>query len=322
MTEESAYACTSPGLPACTAIRWMIADLAGEDREEFYTTVGPQQTRLMTVHGPRERWTRTPQLFRLTAAERAEISPDNGWLVFTMIRDPWSRLWSAWQSKLLVRHSYYEKRFRDEEWFPRLPEKPADVVEDFSRFVDLHPWTWHEGLVEDRHFQPQLGAVQPHGISYSRIYDLAHFSEMVADVRAHLDAVGRPSELYLPRANDTPLPLTREAVSGGVAERIEELYGDDFAEWGDRWDLDRLVRAPDGWSDDALGSIRAQAAANQRIGDLVDVARSHEREARRAEAEVARTRALLEAERTRRLRSRVREAVAHRARRLVRRGDA
>ena len=105
---------------ACTSLRWMIADLAGEDLEMFYRTLGAVQSRLGTIHGSRWRWQHTPQLTQLTPEEIAEISVDNGWFVFAVVRDPWSRTWSAWQSKFLTRHNYYV-RYRDEPWYPSLP---------------------------------------------------------------------------------------------------------------------------------------------------------------------------------------------------------
>ncbi len=309
---------------ACTSIRWMVADLNGEDREDFHSIIGPQQSRLMTVHGVRPRWKKTPQLSKLPEAELAEISPDAGWLVFAVVRDPWSRLWSAWQSKFLVRHGYYDRRFSQEDWFPRIPQQSSDVVEDFRRFVEVHPWTWHEDLVKDRHFQPQVVSVQPQGINYSKIYDLARFSELTDDISAHLEAIGRPSELYLPRANETPLALTREVLGGGVADQVRELYRDDFAEWGDRWDLEALRYAPDGWTPDALASVGAQAAANERIRDLAEVARHYKTQAAKAEKKLARTRERLRAAKKRESGGAARppRTLAGRARRALRRGPA
>jgi hypothetical protein len=265
---------------ACTTLRWMVADLAGEDLEGFYTAHAPHQTRLMTIHRPRQDWQHTPQLFQVPEEERASMSRDNGWLVFAVVRDPWSRLFSAWQSKFLVRHPYYLRHYGGEPWFPRVPERPEDVLDDFARFVFTAPWLTHPRLCEDVHFLPQVRSVQPLGINYSKVYDLRELAELFEDIHSHLRRLGMDQELYLPRANETPLPMIREVLDHGVAEEIEKLYEADFDVYGSRWDLATLKYAPM-WSRDAIGHAAYHTVANERINDI-------SRQARRLEASLRR----------------------------------
>lgn len=272
---------------ACTSLRWMMARLGGEDPERFYNGTGPHLTRLMTVHGHRSKWSHVRRLSDMDPAEVAQISPANGWFVFAVVRDPWSRLWSAWQSKFLVRHPTFAMRYGDEPWFPRIPRSPDDAVEDFRAFVQAHPWTDHPDLMRDSHFWPQVRAVRPDGLDYSRVHDLAALPELVSDIHAHLDGLGLDEELYLPRANETPLALTDAVLAGGVAERIEELYGADFARFGDRWDRSAVKVSP-AWSDDAIRAVGFHAAVFERIGDM-------SRENERLRLELRRTRRRLPA---------------------------
>ncbi len=266
---------------ACTSLRWMVADLAGETLEDFYPAVGAQQTRLMTVHGSRDRWKQTPQLTDLSPEELAEISTDNGWLIFAVVRDPWSRLWSAWQSKFLVRHAFYTDHYVDEPWFPRVASSPEQVIEDFRTFVLARPWETHEVLSTDWHFKPQITSVRPRKLNYTKIYDLSELSTLFRDVKAHLEDLGMPSELYTPRANETPLPLVREVLSPDVAATIEDSYRKDFAAFGDRWALDRVKVSPGPWSQDAIAHAAYHTAANERIGDLRRVTKRLMRELER-----------------------------------------
>lgn len=67
------------------------------------------------------------------ACER--VLREDGWLRFTVVRDPWQRLWSAWLSKLLLREPRFVALCGEQPWFPREPERAADVIEDFRRFV-------------------------------------------------------------------------------------------------------------------------------------------------------------------------------------------
>lgn len=148
---------------------------------------------------------------------------DNGWFIFAVIRDPWTRLWSAWQSKFLVRHLFCEQVYGHRPWFPRVPEKPADVVEDWHAFIEADPWTRHPTLRKDAHFWKQVRSVRPDDIDYTRIYDVTEMPVLLSDLRKHLAGLGWPTELYVPRANETPLGLTKEVLGGGAAERPRAL---------------------------------------------------------------------------------------------------
>jgi hypothetical protein len=262
---------------ACTSLRWMIADLAGENLKSFYATLDAHQSRLMTVHRNRDHWKHAPQLRRVPKRKRATISRDNGWFIFAVVRDPWSRLWSAWQSKFLVRHPYYFDRFGRRAWFPRIPEKADDVLTDFHAFVAARPWENDDQLVGDVHFKPQVFSVRPHVVNYTKVYDLGDMSVLFADLHTHLRGLGKDKELYVPRANDTPLPLIPAVLDDGIAAEIEDSYRDDFAVYGERWSLD-TVAMQDSWTADAIRHAAYHTVANQRIGDMRDEARGLRRD--------------------------------------------
>src|SRR3954467_5722926 len=68
---------------ACTSIQWILADLQQVDANPFLSTLRFETTRATTIHRERSTWTNTPRLRRMSDEELAEITPDNGWLVFT-----------------------------------------------------------------------------------------------------------------------------------------------------------------------------------------------------------------------------------------------
>jgi Sulfotransferase family len=276
---------------ACTSLRWMIADLAGEDLASFYPSLEAHQTRLMTVHRKRDLWKHTLQLSHMSDEQIAEISRDDGWFVFAAVRDPWSRLWSAWQSKFLVRHQFYVDRFINEPWFPRVPEKAQDVIDDFHMFVRTRPWETNEILRTDVHFLPQVRSTHPRNVNYTNVYDLHDLSQLFADVHTHLKSLGRDRELYIPRANDTPLQMIPAVLEDGIAENIRDAYAKDFKEYGDRWSVETL-RMQDSWTADAIRYAAFHTVANQRLGDMRDEARRLRRRLTTAEARVAQLEAL------------------------------
>ena len=272
---------------ACTSLRWMIADLAGEDLPSFYPAIGAHQTRLMTIHRNRTHWQKAPQLFNIPEDERAEISRDNGWFIFAVVRDPWSRLWSGWQSKFLVRHQFYVDQYVREPWFPRVPDSQEHVLEDFRKFVLAEPWVTNPQLQEDVHFLPQVRSVRPQGVNYTKVYDLSDLSSLFRDVKAHLAAQGKDTDLYVPRANETPLPMIPAVLENGVAEAIEASYAADFEVYGDRWSRDAIKMKRDSWTEDAIQHAVYHTVANQRIGDMRNEAWRLRRQANRAEKRVA-----------------------------------
>ena len=63
---------------------------------------------------------------------------DNGWFVFGVVRDPRPRCFSAWQNKLLLGSPSYTQ-WRREPWYPRFPDHPEAIREDFAfRLFALH----------------------------------------------------------------------------------------------------------------------------------------------------------------------------------------
>ncbi|GAA1990906.1 hypothetical protein GCM10009718_30790 [Isoptericola halotolerans] len=262
---------------ACTSLRWMVADLSGEDLASFPRSTGATQTQLMTIHGGRERWKKTPTLGELGAEALSAVHPDNGWFVFAVVRDPWSRLWSAWQSKFLVQHGKYLRDYADEPFYPRVPTSAGEVIEDFRQFAVQQPWRSHPLLSTDTHFRTQSAALALDVVPYSRVYDVHTMPELLADVHQHLAALGRDQELYVPRANETPLPPVRDLFDDEVRRSVEDAYAADFEAFPGRWTLDQ-VRFVDSWSDDALANVRAQVAANERIGALSTRAREFNQE--------------------------------------------
>ncbi len=263
---------------ACTTLKWMVADLAGEDHQRINTVASGMQSRLMTIHPGRALFEKVRAVHEMPADEVAAISPEDGWFVFGALRDPYSRLWSAWQSKFLVRANRYVRNYRDEPFFPRVPRQASDVVEDFRRYVEMRPWTTEPRLMNDLHFRPQVRALQPEAIPFTRIYDLRDFRGMTADLHAHLRGLDLDQELYVPRANETPLGMTREVMGGGVKEAIEDLFREDFDAFGERWDFDSLKFAPDGWTPDAIAAAAYQTDANDWIGQVWSSAQEWRRE--------------------------------------------
>ncbi len=215
---------------ACTSLRWLFADLleippeSFEDPENFRATQG--QT-IQNVH----RWPPQYVTQRADPGWLAEASEADDWLRFSVVRDPARRLWSAWQSKVLLRQPGFVQNFGDEPWFPDIPSSPEDVLESFERFLgafgrrdggeppyNLH-WALQTELLGDA--LPALGHV---GRTEKMGETLGLLGEHLAQFDAELPTMRRE--------NVTPLPYPAGLLSEDGVRAIREHYAPDYAAFG------------------------------------------------------------------------------------------
>jgi hypothetical protein len=254
---------------ACTSLKWLMAELAGEDPAGFAPRLGSATTAEEGIHS-RGRWRKVPRLSDLDEGTLRSIRPDNGWFVFAVVRDPRVRLFSAWENKFLLRNPGYA-HYRDEPWYPRVPRTPEDVVADFAGFVEMLGSDPDHELHRDTHFSTQTRLLVEESVPYSRIYEISELDELIADLGSHLETQGSPRPLRLGRSNDTPLAANAAVFAGGVRETIERIYASDFERFGDRWDYTKIESRP-AWTADAFKHAQAVVDLDERIIELREMA--------------------------------------------------
>src|SRR5688500_2682435 len=162
----------------CTSVMWLLAELAGIPEERFARSSLAEVTPALTVHDM-GLWA-PHRLADFEGAERERVLTEDGWLRFTIVRDPVRRLWSAWQTKLLLREPRFVDAFGDQPRFPRVPERPGALVEDFRRFVAALP----DGSVEDVHWAVQHELVSQ--LPLTHVGRVERFGETLALLREHV----------------------------------------------------------------------------------------------------------------------------------------
>ena len=268
---------------ACTSLKWMIAQVAGEDLESFKAGIGTYTTDRESIHN-RRLWKRALTMNQVDPEVRAGIDPDNGWLIFAVVRDPRSRMFSAWQNKLLFHNAGYAK-WRREPWYPRDAFDAPGIVAEFARFVDaLDADPNHPLLLDDNHFRSQTRLLRLDHLTYSRIYDISEITGAVEDVQAHLAALGIGApEFPLERANDTPLKANASVIDTAIREKIERIYAEDFKRFGDRWEFAKIADAR-AWTQADLDQASVRATLGRRITELRELAMTQRRRAEREHA--------------------------------------
>ena len=252
----------------CTTILWLLADLAGIPAEAFERSTWPGVYPALTVHDMSV-WGEGYRLADYAGEERERILTEDGWFRFSAVRHPAPRLWSAWQSKLLLREPRFLAEYGEEPWFPKLPERPADVLEEFRRFVAAVG----TGEAVDVHWavQHELAAQLPLGY----VGRLEELDETLALLNEHVsggldgDSAGRE--------NRSPLPLPPVAYDEATAATLHEAYRADFEHYG----YDPVEPVEDAsrtaaWEEQVaplLPVIRDTVSKHQRIGQLHRLAR-------------------------------------------------
>jgi sulfotransferase famil protein len=268
---------------ACTSLKWLVADLQGEDPEQFHRSLSRELTRTMTIHR-RSLWRKTPMAKRLSDERLERISPENGWFVFAVVRHPTARLFSAWQSKLLLREPWWVDQFGGEEWFPRVPESGQDIVDEFVRFVRTVVREPGQDIMRNRHFAPQGWMLAADRMPYTRIYKTSEIGELLTDFEEHLRGRGYDGgPLKLLRANETPLKPIASLFPPDVLDAARTLCGDDFERFGYDDVMPGGLDPADRYDDAVLPEIIRLIERAERINDLALRAREFKAEVRAAD---------------------------------------
>lgn len=269
---------------ACTSLKWLIANLNGEEPDAFGPALRPEVTRATTIHR-RSSWLRTPRLHDLSDEQLADIRSDAGWFIFTVVRHPTARLWSAWQSKFLLAEPHFVRRFADEPWLPVLPHTTADVASAFRTFALARGTDAGQRVGRDPHFRLQKRLLTPDRTPYGHIYRTSTIDRLLEELTAHLRSQGWDGSLSLPNNNETPLPLLASMLTDDVTDAVRRVYGPDLRRFGFGDVVPEGVSTESEYPATLLDEVRRLVERSQRIGDLAGIARElqQQNEALRAE---------------------------------------
>ncbi len=258
----------------CTSVLLALASLEGENLERLYASQSLLLSREQTIHDS-SLWTHLSKFSGDTIPNEFGVSEENGWLIFTIVRDPVRRLWSAWSDKILEQTPWYSRQYGAEEWFPSTtPTCIEDIANQFEIFV-IALCQKPDLLRDDAHWRPQIFNVFPNSISYG-------FIGSTPTLDKDLKRIGRHAASKIPTAtqfnplhsNRGNLPLISEFLNPGVFHKIIDLYAQDFSELGIPLSLEPSTTSAFGNflvndSDNRYLNLMATLIErNQRLGDL------------------------------------------------------
>lgn len=260
-----------------TSVLWVLAGLAGIPPERFAASDKPEVTLAMAVHDMSVWGLAGRRLAEFHGEDRERVLTEDGWFRFSVVRDPATRLWSAWQSKLLMREPRFVRQFGAEEWFPRVPGTPGQVLADFRRFVRAVHSLGDDPSIREVHWAPQHLLVE--SLELGHVGRVEQLGVTFAALRKHLRGRARV-DADPRRENRMPLaysPTVYDVRSAALARR---LHATDCERYGYRPVDSRPTRsARDSWRREAaarLPLVTEMIARHQRLNALHRVLRQRE----------------------------------------------
>jgi hypothetical protein len=252
-----------------TAMLWMLLPLTGLTAEDFLGSTKPEISASMAVHDERV-WGRRGRRWRdLDPDARAVALEAPDWFRFTVVRNPAQRLWSAWQSKLLLREPVYFGFHKDQPWYPHVPHDPAEILGDFRAFVAALGVGFDDDTkMRDPHWglQSDVTTLLP----LNHVGHLERLEETEQALRRHVAGLGGP-ELRVTRENVMSLPYQPSVYDEVSAVTVRRIYAKDYQQFG----YDALVLPQHGLDDG--GTDPWSMNVRQQIPHLRELVARHER---------------------------------------------
>ena len=256
---------------ACTSLRWLLADLLGLPRGSFEDPAKFRATQGQTIQNV-NKWPPEYIVQRADPSWLQEVAEDETWFRFSVVRDPARRLWSAWQSKLLLRQPGFVEAFGGEPWFPGVPSSPEEVIEDYERFVAALDAEEEDRRPSDPHWRLQtelLGDAPP---ALNHIGKVERLGETLGLLGEHVARSGR--ELPpMRRENVTPLAYPEGLLGGETLRIVRERYAPDYRAFD--YPMPKQVPPADdaarAWNERTrllLGAVDTLISHNERLTEL------------------------------------------------------
>ena len=208
---------------ACTSLKWWFAELEGVAEAVRQLKTSSETDPELVIHDSLN--IVAPQL-SLHSQEQLQEIKTGGFFSFALVRNPYKRLFSAWQSKILLREPLQIEAYLDQAFVACPVETMLDVAAAFECFLEYLN-TYEAGDFQDWHWAPQYELLKPQLFPYSAVSKIEDTGGLNEALRAHLgDAYVNP--FTSSKANESLIPYLPEFISPRSKALIELLYADDF----------------------------------------------------------------------------------------------
>lgn len=250
---------------ACTSIKWWFADLV-DIRNSIERSFGSRESDPeLIIHDLFARV--APEFTGANIAGLEDAIDSSDYFKFCVVRNPYTRVFSAWQSKWLVRESLQSGKFNNKAFDFDVIESFDDIISMFELFLRQVANVTSSGYF-DVHVAQQSSLLEPKLINYSVVARIEDYSLLNKSLASHIGPTFH-SPFSGKHSNVSLLPYSSAWISNAAANLIREIYARDFELFG----YDKSVpRGNEELSKDAISvalrSISLLRNRNIRIGEL------------------------------------------------------
>ncbi len=214
---------------ACTQMKELLRQQQGAPPLQLLVGKLMETRRDMFVHA-REN-VPLPSLVDLDDAKQKEVLESDSFFRFTIVRNPYSRLVSAWKNKVVPCEPGAERLYLAIKG--RLPELHAKDLITFDEFVNyLHA---KGDLSEaDPHWRRQVDHLFFKALSFSHVGKLENMTATLARFQQHLGL----AEPLMAGGKNVSAPVGLATYNQDLADKVYSLYQEDFEHLGydrDSW---------------------------------------------------------------------------------------
>ncbi|WP_282410721.1 glycoside hydrolase family 99-like domain-containing protein [Pseudomonas sp. PS02303] len=248
---------------ACTSLKWWFAALEGKALALREVTDSSESDPDLTIHDNFHKL--APEVLGLPPETIEDMLRSDSYFRFAVVRNPYKRIFSAWQSKLLLQEPLQVGPYTKFEFFHHPLTSSADIAAAFEGFLE-HLASNEAPTYWNLHWTPQAQLLRPDLINYSSVFKIENRNELGV---ALTEWAGEyiPSPFAGRRTNESLIPYLTEFMTARSAELIRTLYAEDFDVFGyDREPPATKEVFSEGQFDLAFKAIKFIRGRHQRLG--------------------------------------------------------
>ena len=248
---------------ACTSLKWWFASLEGCAKALSTITDSAESNPDQVVH---ELHKVAPHLTGLSSKALSEALTSDAYFRFAVVRNPYKRIFSAWQSKLLLQEPQQIGPYLQRDFFHQPLRNADDIALAFEGFLE-HLASQEAPSYWDQHWTPQAVLLRPDLINYTKLVKIEESAQLSKALSERLGEYV-PDPFAERRANESLIPYLPEFVTERSASLIRTLYAEDFNVFG--YDT-QLPPSKEIFSEQelelALRAIKLIRGRHQRLGE-------------------------------------------------------
>jgi glycosyltransferase involved in cell wall biosynthesis/uncharacterized coiled-coil protein SlyX len=247
---------------ACTSLKWWFATLEGYAKSLHDINDSAESDPDLVVH---ESHKVAPHVTGLSNECLTQALTSDEYFRFAVVRNPYERIFSAWQSKVILQEPLQIGRYVNFDFFHLPMKSRQDIAPAFESFLE-HLACNEAPTFWDHHWTPQVSLLRPDVIKYSQIAKIETPDLLRESLRRWFSG-HVPDPFAARRANQSLIPFQPEFLSKRSVELLRVMYADDFDVLG--YDT-QLPKAKKAFSDDeiavALKAVHLLRARHAQLG--------------------------------------------------------